>query len=926
MTVDLKETLFLPKTSFSMRACLSEKEPYFLNVWAQENLYEKLMQKHKNAPVFILHDGPPYANGHAHMGHALNRILKDFILRSQSMLGRRTPFVPGWDCHGLPIEWKVEEDYRTRGLKKEAVPVLEFRQACRKFAKKWIDIQRNDMQRLGLLGDWENPYITMTFQTEARILKTLFHFVNNNQLVKGFKPVYWSVVEQTALAEAEIEYQEKKSPSIYVTFSLTHSKDRDLIGARCLIWTTTPWTLPGNRAIAYRKDIDYVMLQLKESGQNLQINDHLILATPLVPHVMEKLNISQYKVIKKFKGAALEGAICHHPFVSLGYRFPVPLLHGAHVTTDTGTGLVHTAPSHGMEDFLLGQQHGLEIPMTLTDSGHYTEKVPGFEGTHVFKADILVIAALNDQHALVSQDQIVHSYPHSWRSKAPLIQRATAQWFMPMEHLRDTALKAAQKVMWMPSFSAQRMINMLENRPDWCLSRQRIWGVPLALFLNKHTGELLKDPKVQQRILDTFTKEGSDAWFTERFSRFLEPEYDPQEFEPVRDILDVWFDSGVSHTYALDQHPDLKAPADLYLEGSDQHRGWFQSSLLTRCALDGTAPYKAVLTHGFVLDEKGYKMSKSAGNTLTPQEIIKTHGAEMLRLWVALSDFTEDLRIGKNMLRHQQDIYRRIRNTFRYVLGALSDYAGHKVVYTDLFFLEQWILHRLWELNQHVIAGYKHYCFSKVITDIHHFCAVDLSAFYFDIRKDALYCDDQNATRRLGAQFVFDQVLSCLNHWLAPILIFTAEEVWRHHHPTTSIHLETFPALPSKWHNQKVADHMKRLRDYRRVITGSLEEQRLKNVFCSSLEAHVSVYDPEHILDNTLPWAEFAIVSTCEIIHTQIPSEAYRLKDVPKIGVIAHKAEGEKCKRCWQILQCAPTPYGPLCVRCHTCVKKNEKV
>ncbi|MCP4924030.1 MAG: isoleucine--tRNA ligase [bacterium] len=930
MMADYRDTIFLPKTSFPMRANLPQREPEILKKWADEDLYKKLRTQSKGRSRFILHDGPPYANGHAHLGHALNRILKDFVVRSRSMMGFDTPFVPGWDCHGLPIEWKIEERYRKEGKKKEDVPTAQFRQDCRDFAGKWIDVQRNELKRLGLVGDWNNPYITMTHENEAAIVQELGKFIENGALYKGFKPVMWSVVEQTALAEAEVEYQDRKSPAIYVRFPIVESSDSDLIGASALIWTTTPWTIPANQAIAFGEDFTYVLVEITEDLNEdplTQKGDKILIAEDLLSALEQDANI-RLKVLKQVPGSSLEGTVAHHPLYGKGYDRTAPFLSGDHVTLEAGTGLVHTAPDHGPDDFVLGQKNGLGVLELVNPNGTFAPQTPLFAGTHIFKADTPVLEALKESNALLAHKDISHSYPHSWRSKAPLIYRTTPQWFLSMDHenLRDKALKAIDGVTWYPKTGQKCMRAMVANRPDWCLSRQRVWGVPLSLFVHKETGELLKDSKVHNRIVEAYKKHGSDIWFQEDPREFLKPDYDPDLYEPVMDILDVWFDSGCSHAYVLENRPELSAPADLYLEGSDQHRGWFQVSLLESCATRGQAPYKAVFTHGFTLDEKGHKMSKSLGNSISPQEVSEKMGAEILRLWVANSDVTEDMRLGKDSLKHHQDSYRRFRNTFRYLLGGLQGFSKSEIVDHDQIpELERWVLSRLASLEVQVKEMYENYRFQALFSTLHNFCALDLSAFYFDVRKDSLYCDAPDDLKRRAARTVFFHLLDTLTRWLAPVLCFTAEEVWQSwgQGEESSVHLSRFKDFPQNWQNKALEEKYDAIRHSRRLLTGAMEEKRTQGLIRSSLQAQVRIFDPEGILVQDVDWAELSISSAITLEKGAIPENAHTLQDIPNLGVLVEKAEGDKCERCWRVLpEVAASRTKDLCNRCDEAVLK----
>ncbi|MBM3571623.1 MAG: isoleucine--tRNA ligase, partial [Alphaproteobacteria bacterium] len=717
MSTDYKSTVFLPHTDFPMRGGLVELEPKLLRRWQAIGLWDKLRAGSAGRAKFVLHDGPPYANGHLHIGHALNKILKDVVSRSQQMLGKDANYVPGWDCHGLPIEWKIEEDYRARNKDKDAVPIGEFRRECRAFAEKWIDIQRDEFKRLGVAGDWERPYSTMSYGAEAQIVREIGKFVINGALYRGAKPVMWSVVEKTALAEAEIEYHDHKSATVHVAFPVVKPSHRALANAAVVIWTTTPWTLPGNRAIAYGPEIAYAALAVDQvaEGGFAKPGTVLVVAEALAPAFVAAAKITGHRVLAKLGAADLAGTICRHPLRGHdagkgGYDFDVPLLAGGFVTTEAGTGFVHIAPGHGADDYELGVANGIAVPDTVSDDGSYFAHVAIFAGKRVYTetgkpgdANGAVIKAMIDSGCLVAKGSLTHSYPHSWRSKAPLIFRNTPQWFISMEKtgLRRTALAAIDATRFVPASGRNRLHAMIEQRPDWCISRQRAWGVPIAVFVERRTGEPLRDQAVIDRIADAFEKEGADAWYDSDPSRFLGPGRDPADFEQVRDIVDVWFDSGSTHSFVLEQRADLAWPASLYLEGSDQHRGWFHSSLLEACGTRGRAPYDAVLTHGFVLDEQGRKMSKSLGNVTAPQEVVDKYGADILRLWVVGSDYSEDLRIGPEILKYQADLYRRLRNTLRYLLGALDGFsAAERIPPADLPELERWVLHRLWQLDR----------------------------------------------------------------------------------------------------------------------------------------------------------------------------------------------------------------------------------
>ncbi len=928
---DLRATLFLPSTDFPMKANLTQREPLILERWEKMDLYGEIRKRKEGLPRYVLHSGPPYANGHVHMGHAFNMTLKDVVIRIRHLLGYDAPFVVGWDCHGLPIEWKIEEELRASGKRKEDVDPATFRKACRDFADKWINIQRDEFKRLGLLADWKNPYITMDFSAEAGTLRELYTFVDKDLVYRGLRPVMWSVVEKTALAEAEVEYMDRTSPSIYVRFPVTSSPKERLKGADIVIWTTTPWSLPGNRAIAYGEDITYAVISVSAVAEDalVQPGAKLLIAKDLIAQVCEAAKITSHQVIDEFEGHLLQGTIAQHPFHGLGYDYDVPLLPGSHVSVDAGTGLVHTAPSHGMEDFELSKEFNLEVPETVLEDGSYAAWVPLFAGEQVLKVNPKVIEQLSACNRLLASHTIKHSYPHSWRSKAPLIYRATPQWFIALDRggLRERCLEQIDQVKWYPASGRNRIYGMVEQRPLWCISRQRAWGVPIALFVHKTTREILKDDKVRARILDAFEKEGADAWFSSDPARFLSPDYNVEDYEQVRDIVDVWFDSGATQGFVLEARPDLGLPADLYLEGSDQHRGWFQSSLLVGCGTRGKAPYKSVMTHGYVLDEQGRKFSKSLGNGIAPQEIIDGMGADGLRLWTVSLDYTDDLRVGQQILKHQGDIYRRYRNTLRYLLGALAGWQDEeRLPYEDMPELEQWVLHRLSILRQKLEEAARDHDYPGFYTDLHTFCASDLSAFYFDIRKDSLYCDAENTTLRRAVRTVMHELFEALVRMLAPVLCFTAEEAWLiRHGDEGSVHFETLSPCPAAWHQPQLDEKMARLRAQRRVITGALEEARTSGLIGSSLQAQVVVYDPKQQLMNDVDYAELAIVSQLKVIHETPSEEMYSLGEVADLWVKVEVAEGDKCQRCWKVLpEVGHQNHPELCIRCDDAVQKHK--
>lgn len=918
MSVDYKSTVFLPRTDFPMRAGLPKREPEILARWEEIGLFKRLRADSKGREKFILHDGPPYANGHLHMGHALNKVLKDIINRSQQMLGKDAHYVPGWDCHGLPIEWKIEEGYRERGQDKDEVPIVEFRRECREFAEKWVKIQTEEFKRLGVEGDWEQPYTTMSFAAEAQIVREIGKFLLNGGLYAGAKPVLWSVVEKTALADAEVEYHDHKSPTIWVRFPVVEGPDT-LKGASVVIWTTTPWTIPGNRAVACGPEFEYIGVEVKAVGEKsrAKVGEKLLLAKELYAAFAEKCEITEHEVFWQGLGSELLGLRCDHPLASAGYDAGAPVLNGDFVTTEAGTGFVHIAPGHGADDFELGKASGLEIPQTVDADGSFFAHVPLFAGSLVYTsegkegdANGKVIGALMESGALIAKGSLRHSYPHSWRSKAPLIFRNTPQWFISMEKndLQKNAVKAIEDTAFVPASGRTRLLSMVENRPDWCVSRQRLWGVPLPIFVEKATGEPLRDAAVVERVAKAFEEEGGDAWFNSDPSRFLGNDYNAEDYEQITDVVEVWFDSGCTHSFVLEARPELQWPASLYLEGSDQHRGWFQSSLLESAGTRGRAPYDAVLTHGFLMDEKGHKMSKSLGNGVDPKDVMNESGADIIRLWVVASDYTADLRVGPKILRYQVDAYRRLRNTLRFMLGALDGFTEEeRLPLEEMPELERWVLHRLKELDGQVRKGCEGYEFHDLYKSLHNFCAVDLSAFYFDIRKDALYCDRPDSIQRRACRTVIDHAFNCLVTWLAPIICFTAEEAWlaRGSGPEDSVHLRLFPDVPEEWRDPALAEKWSAVREVRRVVTGAIELERAGKRLGSSLQAKpvVTISRPE-LLEavKTVDMADIAITSDLTLREGTPPEDAFTLEDVAGVGVKVEIADGQKCERCWKIL------------------------
>lgn len=936
--IDYSKTLNLPQTEFPMRAGLPQREPELLQRWEDMDLYATLREQSSDRPLYVLHDGPPYANGNIHIGHALNKILKDVITRSFQMRGYNSNYVPGWDCHGLPIEWKIEEKYRAEGKNKDEVPINEFRQECREFAAHWIGVQTEEFKRLGVIGDFKNPYTTMAFHSESRIAGELMKFAMSGQLYRGSKPIMWSVVERTALAEAEVEYHSHVSDTIWVKFPVAETVNPDLKDAFVVIWTTTPWTIPGNRAVSYSSRISYGLYEVEqaENAYGPQAGEKLIFADRLALESGEKAKLV-LKRLHEVSATDLAATTLAHPLKGLGggYMYKVPLLDGEHVTDDAGTGFVHTAPSHGREDFEIWTQSarflsekGIDpsIPFPVDDAGFYTADAPGLgpdrtggparvidDNGKMGDANQTVMDALIAADRLFARGRVTHDYPHSWRSKKPVIFRNTPQWFVYMDKnlgddstLRSRALKAVDDTRFIPGSGQTRLRAMMEDRPDWVLSRQRAWGVPITIFVTED-GEILRDEKVNKRITDAFEKEGADAWFAEGARERFLGERAVEPWQMVSDILDVWFDSGSTHVFTLEDRPDLKWPADLYLEGSDQHRGWFHSSMLESCGTRGRAPYDAVLTHGFTLDENGRKMSKSLGNVISPQEILKTSGADILRLWVMTTDYWEDQRLGKNTIQTNVDSYRKLRNVIRWMLGTLAHDEGETLPYDVLPDLEKLMLHRLHELDKLVRAEYDAFDFKRITRALLDFCIVDLSAFYFDIRKDALYCDAPSSERRKAALQTVRAIFEHVVTWLAPMLPFTCEEAWLSRYENArSVHLEQFRETPDTWKNDTLAERWRKVRQVRRVVTGALEVERAEKRIGSSLEAAplVFIHDAD-LLEaiEGMDMAEICITSDIAVTNAEAPGGAFRLDDVGGVAVMPEKATGKKCARSWRYTQ-----------------------
>jgi isoleucyl-tRNA synthetase len=963
---DYRDTVFLPRTDFPMKAGLAQKEPAILARWQQLGLYQRLRERRAGQPRFILHDGPPYANGDIHMGHAMNKVLKDIIVRSQSLLGKDAPYVPGWDCHGLPIEWKIEEEYRKKKRNKDEVPAAEFRAECRAYAAHWVGVQRAQFERLGVMGDWDDPYLTMAYPAEAAIVGELLKFAESGQLYRGAKPVMWSPVEKTALAEAEVEYEDIVSTQIDVGFEIVESPIAELVGAYAVIWTTTPWTIPVNQAIAYGPEVEYVLLRSADQGYLVAAE----LEDSFFQRVAAGLDSVALSVAWRGKGAALAGTFARHPIAKLfghsgvepgsrsltdgdgsgapgqawgdeaGSRIdpgsphaeffarPRPFLPGDFVTTDAGTGLVHMAPDHGEDDFELCRANGIDPVFAVTDDGRYREDWAWLAGqgsviNPKFNApDGPICADLAATGALLAASaDYRHSYPHSWRSKAKVIFRCTPQWFIGMDRplgssslaseasvapsgeglggngptLRQLAVDAIERTRFVPEKGRNRIGAMVEGRPDWVISRQRAWGVPIALYVHRKSGDYLRDPAVNARIIQAFRAGGADAWFGADHQALLGPEYPLADYEPVNDILDVWFDSGSTHAFVVEARYGEGARADLYLEGSDQHRGWFQSSLLESCGTRGRAPYDAVLTHGFALDGQGRKMSKSLGNVVDPLKVIQDSGADILRLWVASTDYFEDVRIGKEVLATTSDAYRKLRNTFRYLLGALDGFEPAERT-TEFPELERYVLHRLAELDAELRSAVEGFEFNRYVRRLSEFANDDLSAFFFDIRKDCLYCEAPSSAKRRAYRTVLDILFDALVRYLAPVLPFTTEEAWQTRWPDAadSVHFATWPEVDAGWRDAALGARWDALRALRGAVTEAIEPLRREKVIGSSLEAEVSVPNPpEGNLEELFIVAKVSPGDTIQVTRT----------------------DRQKCGRCWRHLPEVPADGG-LCARC----------
>jgi isoleucyl-tRNA synthetase len=975
---DYSETLFLPQTDFPMRAGLPQKEPEILKAWEKAGLYNQLREAAKGRDKFILHDGPPYANGPIHIGTALNKIIKDMVTRSQQMLGFDSNYVPGWDCHGLPIEWKIEEEnYRAKGKPKpdlsDSAAMIAFRQECRAYAEHWLNVQRDEFKRLGVEGDWAHPYTTMANFAEAQIARELMKFAANGLLYRGSKPVMWSVVEKTALAEAEVEYEDYTSDTVWVKFPVKKAevasiheqateKDlkpiretaEDLRGSYVVIWTTTPWTIPGNRAISFSENIEYGLYEIVDAPSDnwAKVGERYLLAKKLAKSIFDQARVIEFREVRDVvfdPGPANLFVTCRHPLEALGgYDFEVPLLPGEHVTDDTGTGFVHTAPGHGREDFdvwmtfqSLLRREGINpaIPYTVDENGAFTEAAPGFTGKRVINdkgqkgdANEAVIKALIEAGMLIARGRLKHQYPHSWRSKKPVIFRNTPQWFIAMDKdidksgdtLRARSLAAIKVTRWVPATGQNRITGMIEAKPDWVISRQRAWGVPIAVFVKEKPDgsvDILQDPEVEVRIVEAFEAEGADAWYAPGARELFLGKRAGEGWQKVDDILDVWFDSGSTHAFVLEdpQHfptlAGIKRKVDggrdtvMYLEGSDQHRGWFHSSLIESCGTRGRAPYDVVVTHGFTLDEHGRKMSKSLGNTIAPQDVIKQSGADILRLWVASCDYWDDQRIGPEILKQTVETYRKLRNTVRWMLGNLAHFHEDERVrhHAQMPELERLMLHRLAELDALVRKAYADFDYKRIFAALNTFMITDLSAFYFDIRKDALYCDPASSMKRKACLTVLDSIFRCTVTWLAPLLCFTAEEAWasRHGAEAKSVHLELFPEVPAAWRDDALAEKWRKVRAVRRVVTGALEIERAQKRIGSSLQADPIVHVADEVLFEAVAdvdLAEISITSAATLVKGEGPADAFRLGEVAGVAVVPNLAEGKKCARSWKIL------------------------
>ncbi|MFY9119825.1 MAG: isoleucine--tRNA ligase [Syntrophomonadaceae bacterium] len=918
-------TLNLPQTDFPMRANLPNREPEILEFWNEFDVYRKVQTANAGKPQFILHDGPPYANGNIHLGHTLNKVLKDMIVKFWSMYGYDSPYVPGWDTHGLPIE---QQAIKNMGIDRHRTDVVEFRRHCRDYALKYVDLQREQFKRLGVRGDWDNPYLTLKPEFEAIQIKVFGEMAKKGYIYKGLKPVYWCGDCETALAEAEIEYDEKTSPSIYVKFPVKDGKGVIPQDSFVVIWTTTPWTLPANMGIAVHPEFTYVVVAVDD--------EKYVIAKDLLPVVAEKLAWSHYKVVKEFKGQELDQALCRHPFME---RDSLVLL-GKHVTLEAGTGCVHTAPGHGEDDFYVGREYGLQVLSPVDDRGRFTEEAQPFTGLYVHDANQQVIEKLQENNALLNATHLQHQYPFCWRCKHPIIYRATEQWFASIDGFRQETLQAIDKVKWIPSWGRDRIYNMVHDRGDWCISRQRTWGVPIPIFYCQSCKEPIINDSTINRISELFAEHGSDIWFMKEAQDLMPAGYTCEhcgadQFNKETDIMDVWFDSGSSHMAVLETYPELRWPADMYLEGSDQHRGWFNSSLSTAVAVRGTAPYRQVLTHGFVVDEKGRKMSKSLGNVVDPLKMIKELGADILRLWIASADYRTDVSVSENIIRQSAEAYRKIRNTCRFILGNLYDfdYEKHQVPYESLSELDRWALMKSEKLLRRVTQAYREYEFHTVFHSIHNFCTVDISNIYFDVQKDNLYCSHPDEQQRRAAQTVMYKVINDLVVMLTPILAFTTEEIWsflRREGQPESVQLLSWPVENDVYLDEALERRMDKVLQVREVVTKALEEARSRKVIGHSLAAMVTVYADDEwykLLQQTPGLERMFIVSHLQLAKSDQPiSNGVSLENVEGIWVTVEPAQGGKCERCWIIDTSVSTEEGQpaLCSRCSTVVKSLD--
>lgn len=918
-------TLNLPQTDFPMRASLPVREPEILAFWDKIDIYKKIQEKNSGLPQYILHDGPPYANGDIHLGHTLNKVLKDIIVKYRSMTGYDAPYVPGWDTHGLPIE---QQAIKSLGIDRHKTDVLEFRKHCKEYALKYVDIQREQFKRLGVRGDWDKPYITLDPKFESIQIKVFGEMAKKGFIYKGLKPVYWCADCETALAEAEVEYNDKTSPSIYVKFPVKDGKGVIPEDAFVIIWTTTPWTLPANTGISLHPDFDYVLLEAT--------GEKYVIAKGLLEAVAAELGWSSYQILKEFKGESLERAVCRHPF----FERESLIILGGHVTLDAGTGCVHTAPGHGEDDFYVGKEYGLAVLSPVDDQGKFTAEAEKFEGLFVHDANKDVIAELTARQMLLKASNIEHQYPYCWRCKQPIIYRATEQWFASIDGFRQEALENIDKVKWIPSWGRERIFNMIRDRGDWCISRQRTWGVPIPIFYCESCGEPVVTDETIERVSGLFAEHGSDAWFAKEAAELLPPGFKCQHcegasFRKESDIMDVWFDSGSSHMAVLETRPELRWPSDMYLEGSDQHRGWFNSSLSTAVAVKGTAPYREVLTHGFVVDEQGRKMSKSLGNVVDPLKMTREMGADILRLWVSSADYRNDVSVSNNIIRQSAEAYRKIRNTCRFILGNLFDYDPGKdrVDYDKLTELDKWALLKLNKLIKRVTQAYEQYEFHMVFHSIHNFCTVDLSNIYFDVLKDKLYCSHPGDPERKAAQTVLYELINALVIMLTPILAYTSEEIWSYLNKAgkaESVQLADWPQADDRYVNPEIEARMEKILNLREVVTKALEEARTRKVIGHSLGAAISIYASEEwlpLLQATPQLENIFIVSRVALGPLeQAPAEALGLDDVAGIKVAVRAAEGEKCERCWiiDLSVGADAQHATLCRRCQQVVEKIE--